>query len=119
MWKTRSLPIMMLAGLLLAGCSFTGGASSEPVTPQPAAENEAAQTAVPTSMPVEETEASTETESEAQAQSTPTEEAQSQAAALPDQGPIPTGSSALKATDPSSVNLTDGDPTLVEFFAFW
>jgi hypothetical protein len=40
-------------------------------------------------------------------------------AELPDQGPIPTGSSALHASDPTMVNLADGEPKLVEFFAFW
>jgi hypothetical protein len=32
---------------------------------------------------------------------------------------IPTRKTALVATDPESVNLASGKPTLVEFFAFW
>lgn len=32
---------------------------------------------------------------------------------------IPTPREELEATDPSTVVLTSGKPTLVEFFAFW
>ena len=33
--------------------------------------------------------------------------------------PSPTLRPGLEATDPASVNLASGRPTLVEFFAFW
>jgi hypothetical protein len=34
-------------------------------------------------------------------------------------GPSPQGDSQLKASDPNAVSLANGQPTLVEFFAFW
>lgn len=35
------------------------------------------------------------------------------------ESPKPELKTSLVATDPGSVNLTSGKPTLVEFFAFW
>ncbi len=35
------------------------------------------------------------------------------------QPPAPTVRAALAATDPATVNLASGKPTLVEFFAYW
>ena len=34
-------------------------------------------------------------------------------------GPIPPGDPQLKASDPNAASLANGQPTLVEFFAFW
>lgn len=103
--------------VLLVSCSPTGAPPAEQVeapaaTPEPAAEQQMAEpsptAAVDSSPPT--AEVTSEGGDEA---------AESAPAALPDQGPIPTGSSALKATDPASVELGDGQPKLVEFFAFW
>lgn len=33
--------------------------------------------------------------------------------------PTPTVRPGMEATDPTTVSLSPGDPTLVEFFAFW
>jgi len=33
--------------------------------------------------------------------------------------PTPTIRPGMEATDPNTVSLSPGDPTLVEFFAFW
>jgi hypothetical protein len=33
--------------------------------------------------------------------------------------PTPTARAGLQATDPTKVDLASGQPTLVEFFAFW
>jgi hypothetical protein len=48
-----------------------------------------------------------------------------QAAAVPTEAPsaevepTPTLRVGLEATDPGAVQLASGEPTLVEFFAFW
>ncbi len=40
-------------------------------------------------------------------------------ASPPEPSATPTARPGLEATDPESVNLTSGVPTLLEFFAFW
>lgn len=51
---------------------------------------------------------------------TPVAEDTPEAVILPTEEPRqPTLKTTLVATDPGSVNLTSGKPTLVEFFAFW
>lgn len=37
----------------------------------------------------------------------------------PTAGPTPTVRPGMEASDPTTVVLAGGDPTLVEFFAFW
>lgn len=37
----------------------------------------------------------------------------------PEPSATPTARPGLEATDPETVNLTSGKPTLLEFFAFW
>lgn len=37
----------------------------------------------------------------------------------PAAGPTPTVRPGMEASDPTTVVLAGGDPTLVEFFAFW
>lgn len=49
----------------------------------------------------------------------PTEEPSPAPALPPTVGPIPTVRPGMEATDPTTVVLAAGDPTLVEFFAFW
>ena len=112
--KMKVITLLLFSVLMISSC--TPGGSSEPAGPEATATPTDPMQAQPTAVPA----------TPAPAQATPMpEEGETQAppatesASLPDQGPVPTGSSALHATDPDSVNLADGDPTLVEFFAFW
>lgn len=112
--KMKVTSLLLFSVLMISSCTL--GGSSEP--PEPEA------TAIPTD-PVQ-TQPTALPATEAPDQATPMPEEgetpappATESASLPDQGAVPTGSSALHATDPDSVNLADGDPTLVEFFAFW
>lgn len=49
----------------------------------------------------------------------PTEEPSPEPGLAPTAGPTPTVRPGMEATDPKTVVLASGDPTLVEFFAFW
>lgn len=49
----------------------------------------------------------------------PTEKPSPVPALPPTAGPTPTVRPGMEATDPTTVVLASGEPTLVEFFAFW
>ncbi|MFP3853577.1 MAG: hypothetical protein ACLFWD_04690 [Anaerolineales bacterium] len=112
--KLKLISLVLFSGLLISSCTL--GGSSEPAEIQPSASPIDPAEVQPTAPPATpQAEQATSMTDEGESQATPT----STMASLPDQGPIPTGSSQLRATDPDSVSLADGDPTLVEFFAFW
>jgi hypothetical protein len=119
--KKDLIPVIALGVLMLviSGCTAAGGNLPAEVE-QPTSTVQIQATAVPTDPPIEVSPMPTEP---SQPVATSTPEAMPSVTqaplALPDQGPIPTGSSLLKATDPESVNLADGEPKFVEFFAFW
>ena len=94
--RTTLLTLGLLAVLLLSAC--TPSASAPPPTPTMMA-------AEPATAPVDEAPAAAPAENEA-----------------PVEAPVAIATSRgaqLVATDPSSVNLTSGEPQLIEFFAFW
>ena len=111
--------MLLIAAIVMVGCSPATGSSPNQVdlapsaTPEPTAEPQQVEPTATSAdeVVIEPTEDEAESEQDSSSDSSP--------ANLPDQGAIPTGSSALKATDPNSVNLADGQPKLVEFFAFW
>jgi hypothetical protein len=90
-WKL--LPVVALCAVVVAGCG----------SPTPAAviEPEIKPTVVSTAAP----------SLPAEALDTP--------AASGEVGPTPTLREGQEATDPATVNLASGKPTLVKFFAFW
>ncbi|MGH2625724.1 MAG: hypothetical protein ACRDHY_03630 [Anaerolineales bacterium] len=49
----------------------------------------------------------------------PSQEPSPEVVLPPTVGPTPTVRPGMEATDPTTVVLASGDPTLVEFFAFW
>jgi hypothetical protein len=94
-WKRTALALG-LPGLILGACSSGAG----PAAIQPRAD--APQERVPALSP------------------TAVEDVQ--AATQPAEAPpamTPTARPGLQATDPTTVNLASGKPTLLEFFAFW
>jgi hypothetical protein len=98
-----------LLALLLGACNTQGPLGDQGEQPE---------AAVPS--PTKDTQAPVEPTQEIGATGTP-EQAPTQApadapAALE---PTPTARAALEATDPTTVNLAAGKPTLLEFFAFW
>jgi len=89
----RVAPWLVVAGLA-ASCA---GPAVQPVEPAP--------TAVDTAV-IDPTAA-------------PTEEPSPAPALPPTAGPTPTVRPGMEATDPTTVVLASGEPTFVEFFAFW
>jgi PBP1b-binding outer membrane lipoprotein LpoB len=89
--RTRSISLLAIVGLLVAGCrpqAATSTASAAPLAQVSVAPED-----------------------------TPTPQAEpSLASPAATAKPIRT---ELEATDPTTVNLASGGPTLVEFFAFW
>jgi len=103
MTRSRRLAWLALSvaiGMSLAGCSQQQG----PATQAPSVQ----------SLP---TVAATETQGVEATPSLPTVGATS--GVLPTAAIQPTPRSGLQASDPTTVNLASGGPTLVEFFAFW
>ncbi len=100
--RSHRLPLILLgATLLLAACRQGAAApTAAPTLPPP----------TPTDVPA------TATPTEVQEASPATSPPEPTAEGL---GPIPQGSSQLKASNPTHVDLSAGKPTLVEFFAFW
>jgi hypothetical protein len=97
----------LLAGALLLGACAGAGVVGEPPT---ATVTPASSTATPTPLPASQTEA--EGTDQADVDPTPT--------ATPSPPPAtPTARPNLEATDPTTVTLGAGRPTLIEFFAFW
>ncbi len=101
--------LLGVGALALATGLLTACGGAEPAVQQPAAA---------------ETEAVTETVAEPAEAASPTldqEPATEVAAQQPTDtaAPPPTVSDELRATDPTTVNLATGKPTLLEFFAFW
>lgn len=93
--------ILIVSVLFLAGCgSDTPSAAATPIAPE--------ETPRPTQLPA------TQVEGQPTAAPTATDEASSEGL-----GEIPQGDPQLKASDPAAVQLAAGEPTLVEFFAFW
>ncbi len=105
--KTYSIfTAFLLLAVLLVACS-QGNASQKPEISL-IGKTELPTTGVPTSTeaaPTEEVE-----ESQNVIENTPLPQVEE---------PRPTPRTGLAATDPISVNLASGKPTLVEFFAFW
>ncbi|OGO09171.1 MAG: hypothetical protein A2Z66_08695 [Chloroflexi bacterium RBG_13_66_10] len=85
----RPLVASLIGGLLLAAC--VGSTPSAPPAPATRDERVPATDGAPTSAPGD----------------------------TPEADPSPTPRLSLEATDPTTVRLGAGDPTLVEFFAFW
>ena len=112
--KMKVVALLLFSVLMISSCTL--GGNSEPADAQPTASpTDPVEVEVTAPPATPQPEQATSTPEEDESPATPT----SESALLPDQGPIPTGSSQLHATDPDSVSLADGDPTLVEFFAFW
>lgn len=103
MKRTLTFTTLLLAALLLAGCATDAAPPATESQPTPADEQ-------PTQVPPASESAPPE------ASALPTTPLEPTEAGL---GPIPEGSQQLRASDPSSVQLAAGEPTLVEFFAFW
>jgi hypothetical protein len=111
--KTLAFIVLFsLSLLVLSACSGAGSTGEVVNTPLPA-----------TATPFVEVEPVEEQVVVEAPEAIPTE-----AASLPDPvevvedaapGPTPTARPGLEATDPTGVSLVSGDPTLVEFFAFW
>ncbi|HEY47506.1 MAG: hypothetical protein AMJ88_06380 [Anaerolineae bacterium SM23_ 63] len=74
---------------------------------------------VPESGPPVVEEPTQESISVAESQEEPTIESAATPVIEPSPDVFPTPRQALEATDPSTVVLASGKPTLVEFFAFW
>lgn len=97
----RLLMISISWALLIAGCSK--GEADLPVvtaTATPLAASTQAPVATEDAIPT----------------ATPTA---SDTSSLDPEGPIPKGSSALRASEPGGFQRAAGQPQLVEFFAFW
>jgi len=91
----------LLATLLLTACSGVAEQPAPTPTPSPTAE--------PAALPPD-----------AQAPATPVPpEPTADSGDFDPLGPIPPGDPQLKASDPNAASLANGQPTLVEFFAFW
>ncbi|MDX1600207.1 MAG: hypothetical protein R3191_01695 [Anaerolineales bacterium] len=99
MSRNRTLLLTVAFAVLLAACGTS--------TPAP--------TAIPSPVPQEPTQPAP-TEAVQPATPQPTAQAEPTAEGL---GPIPEGPRELRASNPSAVQLANGEPTLVEFFAFW
>lgn len=98
--KTQLLACLSVAVVLAACGQAAPQPSATPTEPPPS----------PTAAPASSTPAETEVPDEPTAPPEPTEEGL---------GPIPQGSPQLRASNPTTVQLAAGEPTLVEFFAFW
>ncbi|HEX9681020.1 MAG TPA: hypothetical protein VGA32_06170 [Anaerolineales bacterium] len=90
----RPLAAWIVVGGLAASCA---GPAAQPVEPAP--------TVVETAV--------------IELAAAPTEEPSPAPALPPTAGPTPTVRPGMEATDPTTVVLASGDPTFVEFFAFW
>lgn len=91
--------IFLIIPIVLAGCQ--GGISATETAP-----------------PVVE-ESTQGSPSVTESQEKPTIDPATTPAAEPSLDVVPTAREGLEATDPSTVVLASGKPTLVEFFAFW
>jgi hypothetical protein len=124
----RLWALVLVAGLLLAGCA-TSGSPTTPVAVEPGQGSAAPELVMGESLPAEagsddnpDVETDTPTKNSAPVESvSPEEDASLEEIATPvDQpAPRPTPRAELHASDPSSVTLAAGKPQLVEFFAFW
>lgn len=99
MSRHRTLIVMVAFAVLLAAC---GSSAPDP-------------TATPPPEPAQPTQPSP-TETAQPPTTQPTIAAEPTAEGL---GPIPEGPTEFRASDPNAVQLANGEPTLVEFFAFW
>jgi hypothetical protein len=102
------LLIALLLGLVMSACTGTKTQEVVPPTDAIGVEVEREPTQGESTDPTTEPTQAAEVESAPEEVSTPTEETQK-----------PELKTSLVSTDPESVNLTSGKPTLVEFFAFW
>ena len=101
------LALLCLSAFVLSACSKGGASASVDLPPLP---SETSPPASPAPAPTATVPAPTDTAP----QPTPVE----QVADTPPE-PLPTVRAGLEATDPTGVVLASGEPTLVEFFAFW
>lgn len=102
--KIRPILFLTVLGLLVGGCVAAPSAPTLPAVMEtselPSAAPPTSEALLPTAVPA------------AASTLAPTAE-------LPPPPPTRSADSPMEATDPQTVNLAAGKPTLVEFFAFW